>query len=163
MLNKITTWFYLLCACVFLTSCAGGTKFKTYVDEADKNMTIYAESESSSFFSDLSAYIQVYQISVKDKCWGEYLGTVELEENAVKIGLPVNEPRYLAFFFTDEKAGGYAVRHISKFMVITAKPGYQYKAEVSYKEGIHYIEVIEKDGNKERQLPFAKLSRCKQQ
>lgn len=80
---------------------------------------------------------------VDARCETRHEGRVDLENGATELGLPVEVPLYLEFIFVTAGSFNSSLGATREGRLFTAKPGYAYRAEVSYDKGIYAVDIRE--------------------
>ena len=140
-----------------LGGCAGGAR--TYSDALPKNMNVTTTVDGGS--KKAAVAFDIHRVNAR--CLTEYEGRIDLENGTIQVGLPADEPLYLDFIFVT--GGGFtspvgAVRH---GVLFTARSGYDYRAQVTYKNAIYDVEIREarKGSSGGRVVERLPLSACK--
>lgn len=119
-------------ACValaLLAGCASG--IKDYPDSHQKNAVLRVKSDRGSFFTKTRPDVHLY--SVDASCKAQYLGTVELDQPKIHIGLPIGQTVLLAFEFSSESLGGRQASTLIEMMT-TPRKGMRYEFDVLYQK-----------------------------
>lgn len=134
---------------------AGCSNLKTYSNDLTKNIFVKAKIESS-----VKARIDIFDIN--QKCDGEYVGTVDLDENKTNFGLRKSRISYLDFRFIS--SGFFSSTTSSSGLSTLIKPqkGYTYDVSVSYQDNIYDVEIREKraKSKKGKELKITPLHEC---
>lgn len=130
-------YLYPLLFC--MAALAGCASTKDYESTAPKNLTIRAEVDSGGFFTSRGTQVGIYRIS--NKCPLEFLGSVDLEDKPVQVGLEIGRKTYLRFLFA--QAAGRSSMAITWGTIITPRPGAQYVAKVRFADGMYEARVQE--------------------
>jgi len=69
---------------------AGCSGIKTYPDTSPRNLFVETEARSGSVFGSVRVSVRIHQVDAS--CRTEYLGTVQLNEPSVAIGIPPDRP-----------------------------------------------------------------------
>ena len=142
-----------------LTGCSG---LKTYRSDLDKNLRITTETKSGSLFSSVEAALDIHR--VKPDCSTEYVGTVQLDQPDIEVGIPQGQPSYLVFVFGSSSFLGATSGTISYDVLLKPHVGHQYHAEVSYLEDIYNVEIfsVSPGGRQLLEMETMNMSDCQQ-
>ena len=134
---RIAGW---LLVASLLAGCSG---IKTYPDTQPKNLFVRTEASSGSAFARVRVAVHIHQVDAS--CRTEYLGTVQLNEPSVEIGIPPDRLSYLEFSFFSSSFLGGSSGTISYATLLRPRAGHTYDAKASYAEGIYHVEIRESD------------------
>jgi len=141
-----SVYFAILIPVVWLASGCSG--LQTYQSDLDNNLQISTKTDSGSILSSISTAVDIHKVN--PDCSTEYTGTVNLNDDAKEIGIPTGRSTYLVFVF--ERGGIFSADTSTTYdTLIRPRAGYQYTAQVSYKDEIYNVILNEIDpGNKNR-------------
>jgi hypothetical protein len=107
--------------------------------------------------------VDVDIFSVKANCETEYLGTVDLSDPSVEIGIPPDGLSYMVFVFSNSSFLGSSRSALSHETLIKARAGYHYDIRVSYVDDIYNVAILETDPRTtgERKIAVRGISACK--
>jgi hypothetical protein len=126
-------------ACTLLLTVAGCSGLKDYASAADRNLLIRTKT-SGSPLTKVEAFLHVYRL--KNACETEYLGTVKLDRDEIRTGLP-QQPTYLKFVFKGSSRLGGGSSLIPYGVAVTPRPGARYLADLSYAGSVYEVTVRE--------------------
>jgi len=98
--------------------------------------------------------------SVDAQCRTEYLGTLDLNQPAVVIGIPADRASYLVFNFSSSSwlRGSHATSHEA---LLRPRAGHRYEIEASYRNDIYNVVLRElPPKGAARELPLRDLAAC---
>ena len=144
-------------AATLLAGCASG--IKAYPDSHQTNTVVRVKSDRGSFFTKTRPDIHLY--SVDAACRAKYLGTVELDEPLIHIGLPLDQTVLLAFEFSSESLGGNQASTLIEMMT-TPRKGIRYEVEVTYLKKSYTATGVEfqQGQSKGREMEHRRLRDC---
>ena len=126
---------YLLIVIVFAGLATGcSNNVKPYNSTAPENLYIRAKTDS-----DVKAAIHIY--AVDKACNLTYQGTVDVENNIKKAGIPIGKPSYLVISFSKSSFWSGQSSNMSQETLLEAKKGYRYEINLSYVDAIYDIEL----------------------
>lgn len=126
----------LLLVAAALSGCAST---KDYQSTGPMNLTLRAEVQSGGFRVSRDAHVGIYRMD--GKCPMEFLGSVDLKEKPLQIGLETGRKLYLNFLFTQETSrGSFAMTWGT---ILTPRPGAQYVARARWGDGMYEARVQE--------------------
>jgi len=139
---------------------AGCSGIKTYPDTSPRNLFVKTEARSGSAFGSVRVSVHIHQVDAS--CRTEYLGTVQLNEPAVAIGIPPERPSYLVFNFYSSFFLGGSTGSINYETLLRPRAGYTYDATARYADGIYLVEIRESGarGSTGREVSQRALSAC---
>jgi len=139
---------------------AGCSGIKTYPDASPKNLLVRTEARSGSAFASVRVAVHIHQVA--PSCRTEYLGTVQLNEPSVEIGIPADRLSYLEFSFVSSSFLGGSTGTISYATLLRPRAGYIYDATARYADGIYYVAIRESGprGSAGRQVARRGLAEC---
>jgi len=139
---------------------AGCSGIKTYPDTSPRNLFVKTEARSGSAFGSVRVSVHIHQVDAS--CRTEYLGTVQLNDPAVEIGLPPDRPSYLVFNFYSSSFLGGSTGSINYETLLRPRAGYTYDATARYVDGIYLVEIRESGarGSASRELAQRGLGAC---
>ncbi|SHF92073.1 hypothetical protein SAMN04487965_2956 [Microbulbifer donghaiensis] len=153
-------WGRLALVLLAVTAVAACSGVRPYENPRERNLAINVVTDPGSLFGGVDAAVDIY--SVDDRCQPEYLGTVALQDPLVLVGLPPDRLSYLVFTFSSSAYLG-SIRGSAAFEVLmAAKAGYRYEAEVRYIDDIYNVEILEKSPGARRgvEIPLRDLASC---
>jgi hypothetical protein len=150
-------WLPLL-PVLLLAACSG---VKTYPDVANKNVHLRTKVVDGSVMSSMHAGLNIYTVDAK--CEATYVGTVELDEPAVDIGIPPGQLTYLMFVFSSKGMLGGVNSSTTYETLLRPRAGYEYRVDVRYVDDIYNVDLFEtlprsKQGH---ELPPRRLDSCR--
>ena len=148
------------CAAAF-TALAGCSGLKPYRDELPaKNLSIRTATSSGSMFTSVRAALDVYGVDAS--CRTQYLGTVELDQSAVAVGIPADRGSYLVFNFLSSSFLGGSRGRISREVFIQPRADQRYEIDVTYRDDLYDVVLREKlPRGAAREVPLSDLSACR--
>ncbi|HEY7657146.1 MAG TPA: hypothetical protein VH881_09815 [Burkholderiales bacterium] len=143
---------------VLLAGCSG---IKTYPDASPRNLVVRTEASSGSMLAKSRVSVHIHEVDAS--CRTEYLGTVQLNEPTVEIGIPAGRPSLLVFSFYNSSFLGSSTGSISYETLLRPRAGYTYDATARYREGIYYVSIRESGvrGSPGRELARRPLANCR--
>ena len=147
-----------LLGAVLIAGCSG---IKTYPDTSPKNLFIRTEANSGSAFARVRVSVHIHQVD--QSCRTEYLGTVQLNEPSVEIGIPPDRLSYLEFSFSSSSFLGGSSGTISYATLLRPRAGYTYDASARYADGIYHVAIRESDPRRSagREIERRSLDECR--
>jgi hypothetical protein len=139
---------------------AGCSGIKSYPDTSPRNLVVKTEARSGSFFSSTRVSVHIHEVDTS--CRATYLGTVELSQPTVEIGIPPGRLSYLEFSFYNSSFLGSSSGTISWATLLRPRAGYTYDATARYTDGIYHV-VIRESGARAsagREIEQRGLSDC---
>ena len=140
----------VLCAAL-LGGCTGGRK--SYPDDVSpKNVSVRPA------LAGVKGALHIHRMDAQ--CKTEYLGTVDLDQPSVALGLPAGRASYLVFNFSSSSwlRGSHAM---SQETMLTPRAGYRYEIDASYSKDIYNVVVREvPPKGAARELPLRDFSSC---
>jgi hypothetical protein len=138
---------------------AGCSSLKTYQGSGEKNMLVRVKNEGGGFFSSTRPDVHIF--SVDAACQAQYLGTVELDQPKVEIGLPLGQTVLIEFVFSKSTFGGRAAATAVEVMA-TPRKGTRYEFDVAYlRNGYTATGVEFQPGQgKGREMEYRRLRDC---
>lgn len=151
---RIAGW---LLGASLLAGCSG---IKTYPDTSPKNLFVKTEASSGSAFATVRVAVHIHQVDAS--CRAEYLGTVQLNEPSVQIGIPVERLSYLEFSFFSSSFLGGSSSTIHYATLLRPRAGHTYDAGARYAEGIYHVVIRESDPRRSagREIERRGLDEC---
>ena len=146
----------LLGACV-LAGCSG---LKTYPDISPRNLIVKTEATSGGVLSRTRVSVHIHEVDAN--CRTQYLGTVQLNEPTVEIGLPSDRLSFLEFSFYGSSFLGSSSGTISHDTLLRPRAGYTYDASARYTDGIYHVVIREsgRRGKPGREIARRSLAEC---
>jgi len=86
---------------LILSGCSG---LKTYPNALDKNATIHVRTDGGTLLSRTGIALDLY--TVDPGCGTQYLGTLELDDSTIELGLPLHQQVRLAYVFSRDALVG---------------------------------------------------------
>jgi hypothetical protein len=118
------------CAGLLLALSVGGCSgLKTYPDTLEKNARIHVRTEGGTLLSRIGIALDLY--AVDPGCGTKYLGTVELDDSTIELGLPLDQKVRLAYVFSRDALLGTSGTTVIEMMV-TPRRGERYEFDVEY-------------------------------
>ncbi|MGH8703339.1 MAG: hypothetical protein ACREVR_19480 [Burkholderiales bacterium] len=151
---RIAVW---LLGMSLLAGCSG---IKTYPDTSPKNLIVRTEASSGSAFGRVRVSVHIHQVDAS--CRTEYLGTVQLSEPSVEIGIPPERLSYLEFSFFSSSFLGGSSGTIHSATLLRPRAGYTYDASARYADGIYHVVIRESGarGSAGREIERRGLDEC---
>ena len=151
---RIAAW---LLGAVILAGCSG---IKTYPDTSPRNLTVRTEASSGSILGRTRVSVHIHEVDAN--CRTEYLGTVQLSEPTVEIGVPAGRSSLLVFAFHNSSFLGGTTGNISYETLLRPRAGFTYDATARYRDGIYYVSIREAGarGDLGRELARRPLGAC---
>ena len=152
---RIAAW---LLGAGLLTGCSG---IKTYPDTSPRNLVVRTEASSGSMLAKSRVSVHIHEVGAN--CSTEYLGTVQLNESTVEIGIPAGRPSLLVFNFYNSSFLGGTTGNINYETLLRPRAGYTYDAIARYRDGIYYVSIRESGarGSAGRELARRPLANCR--
>ena len=147
-------------AACLIAAISGCSALKTYHSDLENNLQITTQTDSGSVFSSVKAAVDVHRVN--PDCSTEYAGTVKLGDQPQEIGIPTGRSSYLVFVF--EKSGMFSAETMTTYnTLVRPRTGYQYVAEVSYRENLYNVIINEIDpgGRKRHEIEPRGLEACR--
>jgi hypothetical protein len=153
---RVAVW---LLGAGLLAGCSG---IKTYPDTSPKNLIVKTEARSGSVFSSARVAVHIHQVDAS--CRTTYVGTVQLSESVVEIGIPPERPSYLVFSFYSSSFLGGSSGSITYETLLRPRAGHVYDANARYADGIYHVEIRESGPgrSKGREIERREISDCGQ-
>ncbi|MGH8648183.1 MAG: hypothetical protein ACREUP_02590 [Burkholderiales bacterium] len=139
---------------------AGCSGIKTYPDSSPRNLFVKTEARSGSAFASVRVAVHIHQVDAS--CRTEYLGTVQLNEPTVEIGIPPGRQSYLVFNFYSSSFLGGSSGSINYETLLQPRAGYTYDASARYVDGLYHVVIRESRarGSAGREIGRAGLNEC---
>jgi hypothetical protein len=122
---------------IAVSGCSG---LKEYPSTGDRNLLVRTKV-SGSFSTKVEAFLHVYRL--QGSCNLEYLGTVELNRDEIRLGISPRQPTYLKFVFATSARFANSSSILPYSVVLTPRPDAQYTADASYVDRIYNVAVRE--------------------
>ena len=136
---------------------AGCSGLKTYPNAHEKNALVRVKNEGGGFFSRTRPDVHLF--SVDAACRAQYLGTVELDEPVVEIGLPLGQTVLLEFAFSKSTFGGaHSVTGIE--MMARPRRGVRYEFDVAYLKNGYTATGVELQQGRRSEIEHRRLRDC---
>jgi hypothetical protein len=132
--------FTRMLVCALSLALAGCSGLRDYVSSADRNLLIRTKT-SGSPLTKVEAFLHIYRL--KNACETEYLGTVSLDRDEIRTGLPPQQPTYLKFVFKTSPRLGGGSSLIPYGVAVTPQPSARYVADLSYADSLYNFTVRE--------------------
>jgi hypothetical protein len=114
-------------------SVCGCSGLKTYPNTLEKNARIHVRTDGGTLLSRIGIALDLY--AVDPGCGTQYLGTVELDDATIELGLPLDQKVRLAYVFSRDALLGTSGTTVIEMMV-TPRRGERFEFDVAYlKEG----------------------------
>lgn len=136
---RTVRWSGAALAVALLSGCAG---IKPYQNYAVKNVEIRTKVESGSVLSSVTALLNVYRLG--SSCRPTYIGTVDLKNPHVAIGLHVGRPVLLMFQFDSDNWFFHSSESLDDKAVLSPRVGYRYLIAVYYVKDVYSVRIKEK-------------------
>lgn len=133
---------------------------RTYSSEGPKNFHVDTKVDGGS--KRAAVAFDIHRVDAK--CQTDFAGRVNLENGGTDLGLPVGVPLYLEFIFvTSGSVFNSSLGATRQGMLFIAKPGFDYRADVTYEKGIYAVDIHEarKGAKRGRVLALPPLSACR--
>jgi hypothetical protein len=129
---------------VLLVACAAGCSgLKPYPNDlASKNLTIRTAASASSVLSSVRVELDVH--SVDASCGTRYLGTLQLDQPSLAVGIAPERGSVLTFHFLSANFLGSSRGRISRQLFITPRPGQRYEIDVTYRDDLYDVVLRER-------------------
>jgi len=141
----------LALACLLIAGCSAGRK--PYPEDlAPKNVSVRPA------LAGVKGALHIHRMDAQ--CKTEYLGSVDLDQPAVALGIPAGRASYLVFDFSNWSLlrGSHAM---SQETLLTPRAGYRYEIEASYRNDIYNVVLRElPPKGAPRELPLRDFSAC---
>lgn len=146
-----------LLATVALYGCSG---VRPYPNTLDNNLLIRTEADSGSLFSSMAISLDIYDVTVD--CRTEYLGTIDLDNPTVKVGIPPDRLSYLVFVFARSSFLGSSRSTIGHETLLDPRAGSSYDIDVSYAKDTYNVAIREQDPQKPGgyKIPIRDIGAC---
>ena len=157
--TKISGFFVSLILAAGVVS--GCSTVKPYPNTLEKNVHIWEETDSGSFFTDLEVAVDIF--SVASDCRETYEGTVYLEDGPIDVGIPVNKKSYLKFFYLKSGLFGQNKGKVSHGSLLKAREGHRYDIKLTYDTDIYNAEILEifPGRSENRKIDLREFAHCK--
>jgi len=135
---------------------SGCSTIKLYKAELPQNLEVNSRIES------VEATLDIY--SVGKKCETEYLGTVALDRDILKLGIATGQASYLVVGFAGSSFWGNSSSYTSYDITLLPRKAHRYEIAVSYIDEIYNVDLYEINQNtgKKRELTDKDLQNCRQ-
>jgi hypothetical protein len=146
-------------ALVMLAAACSG--LKPYPNELPtKNLSIRTATSSGSVFSSVGAEVDVH--SVDAACRTQYLGTVQLDQPSVAVGIAADRGSLLTFHFLIANFLGSARGRVSRELFITPRSDQRYEIDVTYRDDLYDVVLRERLRNGDaREVAPVGLKACR--
>ena len=114
------------------------SSIKPYPNSYAKNVRIITRTDSS-FLSRVRTAVDVYRVD--NTCNSTIQGTVQLRSPSTLLGLPYDQPVYLAFVFEGSSFLANSQSSITYETMFRPEPDSQYEFEVSYTDKIYGVQM----------------------
>lgn len=136
MFRPITLFVMLSC---LLAACSG---LRTYRSDQEKNLFITTKTETRGWLSSVNTALDIYRMS--NGCDIDYLGTVNLDDSPVEVGVPAGVPAYLVFRFESSAFLSNTQSSMGYDVALYPEYGQVYDVNVTYRDNIYNVEVQER-------------------
>jgi hypothetical protein len=109
-----------------LSGCSG---LRTYPNTLEKNASIHVRTDGGTLLSRIEIALDLY--TVDPGCGTQYLGTLELDDSTIELGLPLDQRVRLAYVFSRDALVGTSGTTVIEMMV-TPRRGELYEFDVEY-------------------------------
>ena len=118
------------CAVLVVTlSLAGCSGLRPYPNTVAKNAVIHVQTDSGTLLSRTGVELDLYTVDVG--CGSKYLGTLELHDASIELGLPLDTQVRLAYVFARSALLGTSGTTTIE-MIVTPQRGHRYEFDISY-------------------------------
>lgn len=146
----------LVCTLMLLQGCAS---IKQYSTTHKKNLLIRTTADSGSSFSNVSIFLDVYEVN--HRCEARFLGTVELDNKKNQVGIPVGDYSLLSFRFQSSSFWQSSSGSTTFDTLLKPRKGYEYDIYARYVNGIYNVDITEYyKGRKKKQITPRELHDC---
>jgi len=121
-----------------MASVSACSSLYAYENKSPENVTVTPSAKSGSVRMD------VYDVD--GKCGKEYRGTVYMNGDPVKVGMPANQQRYLVFVFWETPLFG-ADHSTTYSEFFKPRPGQEYAIKASYADSMYDVTVRERSAH----------------
>ena len=158
LLNRNSLILACLSTTVFLAGCSG---LKPYQNTPDHNLHVRTAADSGSWFSSVRVAVDIHRVTLD--CKTEYEGTVQLNRPAIDVGIPSNRWNRLVFVFDSSSFLANRSGSITYETLLKPRSGYQYDANVTYRDDMYNVVVRETPPNSSvsREIEHKDLSACR--
>jgi hypothetical protein len=115
-----------LALALILTGCSG---LKTYPNALERNAVIRVRTDPGTLLTKRTVDLDLY--AVDGACRATYLGTLDLHDAAIELGLPLDSRVLLAYVFSRSAIVGTSGTTTIE-MLLQPRRGHRYEFEVSY-------------------------------
>lgn len=140
---------------------AGCSGLKPYPNDLPtRNLSIRTATSSGSVFSSVRAEVDVH--SVDAACADRYLGTVQLDQPNVAIGVPLARRSRLVFHFVSSAFLGGSRGRISREVSLQPGADQHFQIDVTYRDDLYDVTVRERSrGGVLREVPSMEFAACR--
>jgi hypothetical protein len=140
-----------------LTGCSG---IRSYPNQYEKNALVRVRTEPGTLLSNRAIHLDLY--TVDGECHGKYLGSLDLDNGSIGLGLPLDDRVLLAYVFARSSIIGTSASTAIQ-MMLTPQRGHRYEFDVSYlKKGYTATGLDFAPGQvRGRDIEHARLDDCK--
>ena len=138
----------IVLAAIALSACSGIHTYRS--GGAAENVTFTPELQTGSVRMD------VYDVDAN--CKGDYQGSVEPGREAVRIGMPTNQQRFLVVRFEDSSFTSTRITKTDLYFM--ARPGSTYDIKASYRDAMYNVVVREQKGGGWHEVPRTTPREC---
>ena len=133
---------------------AGCATTKTYQGAAPENVTVH------SSISKMRGAMHVHEVDAA--CHTQYLGSVQLDQPSIALGLPPERLSYVVVSFEGSSFLGGSTTATSVGTLVKPRAGYRYQFEVTYRDSIYHVALRETDPRRgsSRELARRDLTQC---
>ena len=145
-----------------LAASAGCSGIKPYPNDLSaKNLSVRTVASSGSVFSNVHVELDVHGVDAS--CRTQYLGTMQLDQPSVAVGIPADRGSYLVFRFLSSSFLGGSRGQISREVFIKPTPGQRYEIDVTYRDDLYDVVLREPSPRgAARDVPLPGRSACGQ-
>ena len=130
----------VMAACLWsLAALAGCSGMKPYQSTPDNNLHLHTAADSGSWFSSVSAAVDIYRVGTD--CKTVYEGSVQLNQPTIDIGIPPNRWSELVFVFATSSFLGNRSGSMTHETFLKPRSGYRYEVQVTYKDDMYNVAV----------------------
>ena len=142
-------------AVLMLAGCSG---IKPYPNDLEKNLYLMVKVKSDSMFSSVKASVDIYRVDLN--CQTYYQGTVNLNNETAKVGIPASRPSYLVFNFSSSSFLANSSGSINYETVLIPRAGHIYDAEVNYVDDLYNVTTFERGKRGRHEIEDKSLKDC---
>ncbi len=134
----------------------GCSAIKPYKTELPQNLVVNSRVES------VEATLDIYRVG--NQCETEYLGTIALDRDILKLGIATGQASYLVVGFAGSSFWGNSSSYTSYDITLLPRKAHRYEVAVSYIDDIYNVDLYEINQNtgQKRELTDIDLQNCRQ-